>query len=570
MTADHRPDRGSRHLSGDRGQPRPAEGELPLQVVPLGGMGEIGKNMFAFRYDDEIMVVDGGLAFPDAHMLGIDLLIPRIDYLLEHASLIKGFVITHGHEDHIGALPYVLPRLPRVPLYGARLTLGLLREKFNEFGISPADLDLREVSTDERIQVGRHFAVDMFLMTHSIPDNSGMVIRTPVGRVVHTGDFKLDQNPPDGKTSHLAKISQAGDEGVLLLISDSTNGERPGLTPSEADVAAEIEKILARARGRVFVTTFASHTHRIQNIIWAAEKHGRRVVMEGRSMLKYAQVAQELGYLQLNDRLISTDELGDLPPEQVLFLCTGSQGQPMSVLSRLATGNHSRLAIKPGDTVILSSSPIPGNEEAVNAVINRLYELGAFVFYPPTYKVHASGHGSQEELKLILNLAKPRFFLPFHGEPRHQVNHKRLAETIPQPPRKTIVAKNGDVVSVTPDEFKVAGTVPAGAVYVDGLGVGDVSDEILEDRQAMATDGVIVVTAIVHPTPHVEIVSRGFVKANQELAEALREDAHGALVRATREKKRLEDVRDDVYYAVRRFVRKATGRNPVIIPLVVE
>lgn len=541
-----------------------------LEIIPLGGMGEIGKNMMVFRYDNEIMVVDGGLAFPDSTMPGIDLLIPKIDYLIENAHMIQAFIITHGHEDHIGGLPYILPRLPKVPLYGAKLTLGLLREKFAEFGISNADLDLREISTDAHIRIGKHFTIDTFLMTHSIPDNSGMVIHTPIGRVIHTGDFKLDQNPVDGKTSHLARISTAGEEGVLLLISDSTSAERPGTTPSEADVAIEIEKIVEEARGRVFVTTFASHIHRVQNIITAAEKHGRRVVMEGRSMLKYAGLAQELGYLNLKDRLISTDELTDLPDHKVLFLCTGSQGQPMSVLSRLAMGNHAKLALKSGDTVVLSSSPIPGNEEAVNLIVNRLYEMGVRTYYPPTYKVHASGHGSQEELKLILNLAKPKFFMPFHGEPRHQVNHQRLAESTPNPPKKTIIASNGDVIRVSRDEFKVHGRVTSGVVYVDGLGVGDVTEEILEDRHAMASDGVVVVTAITHPTPHVEIVSRGFVTANRELQEAMREEAHEALYRGVREKKRLEDVRDDVYYAVKRFVRKATGRNPVIIPLVIE
>ncbi len=541
-----------------------------LEIIPLGGMGEIGKNMMAFRFENEIVVVDGGLAFPDSTMPGIDLLIPKIDYLIENAHMIQAFIITHGHEDHIGGLPYILPRLPKVPLYGAKLTLGLLREKFSEFGIPNADLDMREISTDAHVKIGKHFTIDTFLMTHSIPDNSGMVIRTPVGTVIHTGDFKLDQNPVDGKTSHLAKISAAGEEGVLLLISDSTSAERPGTTPSEADVAVEIEKILEEAKGRVFVTTFASHIHRVQNIITAAEKHGRRVVMEGRSMLKYAGLAQDLGYLNLKDRLISTDELTDLPDSKVLFLCTGSQGQPMSVLSRLAMGNHAKLALKSGDTVILSSSPIPGNEEAVNAIINRLYEMGVRTFYPPTYKVHASGHGSQEELKMILNLAKPKFFMPFHGEPRHQVNHQRLAEASPTPPKRTIIASNGDVMRLSADDFKIHGRVTSGVVYVDGLGVGDVTEEILEDRHAMASDGVVVVTAITHPTPHIEIVSRGFVTANKELQEAMREEAHDALYRGVREKKRLEDVRDDVYYAVKRFVRKATGRNPVIIPLVIE
>ncbi|WP_027481066.1 ribonuclease J [Deinococcus pimensis] len=545
-------------------------GERPLEVIPLGGMGEIGKNMFAYRYENEIMVVDGGLAFPDSHMLGIDLLIPRIDYLQQNAGLIKGWIVTHGHEDHIGALPYILPRLPKVPLYAARLTLGLLREKLAEFGIREHEVDLREVDTDARVRIGRHFTVDFFRMTHSIPDNSGYVLHTPAGKVVHTGDFKLDQHPTDGKTSHLAKIAQAGADGVLLLISDSTNAERPGHTISEAEIAENIEKIVRNARGRVFLTTFASHIHRIQNVIAIAEKYGRRVILEGRSMVKYAQVAQDLGYLDLKDPLLTTDELGDLQDQQVLFICTGSQGQPMSVLSRLAFGTHARISLARGDTVILSSSPIPGNEEAVNTVINRLYEIGVDVFYPPTYKVHASGHGSQEELKMVLNLAQPRWFLPWHGEPRHQINHARLAAAMPTPPKRSLIVRNGDVVRVGPNDFRVAGTVPAGAVYVDGLGVGDISDDIIMDRMSMSTDGVLILTAVLHPTPHVELVSRGFVKSNRDLEHSIRRVALEAVEGGLREKKRIEDVRDDMYGNVRRFVRKVTGRNPVLIPVLVE
>jgi len=545
-------------------------GERPLEVIPLGGMGEIGKNMFAYRYENEIMVVDGGLAFPDAHMLGIDLLIPRIDYLQQNAGLLKGWILTHGHEDHIGALPYILPRLPKVPVYGAPLTLGLLREKLAEFGIGADDVDLREVDTDARVRIGRHFTVDFFRMTHSIPDNCGYVLHTPVGKVVHTGDFKLDQHPTDGKTSHLAKIAQAGADGVLLLISDSTNAERTGHTISEAEVAQNIDKIVANAKGRVFLTTFASHIHRIQNVIAIAEKYGRRVVMEGRSMVKYAQVAQDLGYLDFKDPLITTDDLGDLQDSQVLFICTGSQGQPMSVLSRLAFGTHSRLSLTRGDTVILSSSPIPGNEEAVNTVVNRLYEIGVDVFYPPTYRVHASGHGSQEELKMVLNLAQPKFFLPWHGEPRHQINHARLAQAMPTPPRRTVIARNGDVIRVSPNDFRVSGTVPSGAVYVDGLGVGDISDDIISDRMSMSTDGVLILTAVLHPTPHVELVSRGFVKSNRDLEQSIQRVALEAVEEGLRGKKRTEDVRDDMYGSVRRFVRKVTGRNPVLIPVLVE
>ena len=541
-----------------------------LEVIPLGGFGEIGKNMMVFRYEQEILVVDGGMAFPDSNQPGIDLIIPKIDYLLEHAEEIKAFIITHGHEDHIGALPYILPRLPKVPLYGAKLTLGLLREKFSEFGISADDLDFREITTDEHIKVSRYFNVDMFRMTHSIPDNSGMIIHTPIGTVIHTGDFKLDQNPADGKISHLEKISKAGADGVMLLISDSTSAEKMGLTPSEADVAAELEKIIVNAKGRVFVTTFASHIHRIQNIISIAEKCNRRVVMEGRSMHKYAEIAQDLGYMTLKDRLISTDEFADLQASQAVFICTGSQGQPMSVLSRLAAGNHPRLSIKHGDTVILSSSPIPGNEEAINVVINSLYQKGAKVFYPPNYKVHASGHGSQEELKLILNLAQAKWFLPFHGEPRQQINHQWLAEASPTPPKRTIIAKNGDIIHVSKDDFKVVGTAPAGAVYIDGLGVGDVNDSILEDRLSMAGDGVLVLGCVLSPHPHAEIASRGFIHANQELFDAIKEQTIAVLEKGAREKKHLEAVRDDVYYVVRRFVRKATGRNPMIIPVVVD
>jgi ribonuclease J len=547
----------------------PAGGHL--EIIPLGGMGEIGKNMFAFRFQDEILVIDGGLAFPDEHMLGVDLLIPRIDYLQQHADKIKGWVLTHGHEDHIGALPYLFSQLPKVPVYGARLTLGLVKGKLEEFGFRIGEFNFREVSPDDRIQVGRYFTVDLFRMTHSIPDNSGMVIHTPVGKVVHTGDFKLDPTPVDGKPSHLAKLAQAGAEGVLLLIADSTNAERPGFTPSEADVAKGLDAIIGKARGRVFVTTFASHIHRIQSVIKAAEHYGRKVAVEGRSMVKFARIALDLGYLSVRDRLYSLEEISDLDDSQVLVLTTGSQGQPEAVLARLASGSHQKMAIKPGDTVILSSSPIPGNEEAVNTVINRLYALGAQVFFPPTYRVHASGHGSQEELKIILNLVQPKFFLPWHGEVRQQTNFKWLAEAMGQPPEKVLIAENGDVVKLTPETFEISGKVPSGALYVDGLGVGDITDEILADRNHMAAEGVVVITALVnHREPHVEVVSKGFVKAGEKLLGEVRKIAFEAIYQGVREKKPLEVIRDDIYYPAKKFLRKATGRDPVIIPMVIE
>ncbi|CAM3456248.1 ribonuclease J [Deinococcus saxicola] len=550
---------------------QPEETKVPhLEVIPLGGMGEIGKNITAYRYEDEIMVVDAGLAFPDSHQMGIDLIIPRIDYLQQNAGMIKGWILTHGHEDHIGGLPYILPRLPKVPVYGAPLTLGLVREKLSEFGIKDHETDLREVDLNAKFKIGKHFEIEYFRMTHSIPDNAGYILTTPVGRVLHTGDFKLDEHPADGQLSDLGRIEQAGREGVLLLISDSTNAERPGRTPSEAEIAVNLEDVIANCKGRVFLTTFASQVNRIQNILNIAHRQSRRVIMEGRSMLKYAQVAQAVGHMTAPDPFLTNDEVAGMQDQQVLYICTGSQGQPMSVLSRLAFGNHAKIALRRGDSVILSSNPIPGNEEAVNLVINRLYEIGVDVYYPPAYKIHASGHGSQEELATILNLARPKFFLPWHGEPRHQINHAKLAQTLPRPPKRTLIAKNGDVIQLSADEFKVTGTVPAGAVYVDGLGVGDIGDDVLLDRVNMSQEGILIMTAVLHPTPHVEVVSRGFVRANRDLDNQIRKVALEAIEQGIRDKKRLEDVRDDMYGAVRRFVRKVTGRNPVLIPLIVD
>lgn len=541
-----------------------------LQVIPLGGMGEIGKNIFAYRYKDEIMLVDGGLAFPHAAQMGVDLIIPRIDYLLENQHLIKGWILTHGHEDHIGALPYLFPRLPRIPVYGAPLTLGLVREKLADFGFKDDDVDLREIAIGDRLQLGTAFDIEFVRMTHSIPDNFGYILKTPVGQIVHTGDFKLDEEPSDGLLSDLPRLEKAGDEGVLLLISDSTNAERPGHTLSEAAIARNLEEVIARARGRVFLTTFASNVHRIQNVLHIAHRQGRRVVMEGRSMLKYAQVAESLGYMTQPDPFLTSDEISQLQDQQVLFVCTGSQGQPMAVLGRLANGTHAKIALRRGDTVILSSNPIPGNEEAVNFIVNKLYEIGVDVVYPPHPQIHASGHASREELAKILQLTRPQYFLPWHGEPRHQINHAKLGQTMPKPPKRTLIAQNGDVISVANDEFRVMGTVTAGGVFVDGLGVGDVTDEVLHDRVNMAQEGLIIITALIHPTLHVDVISRGFVRPNRELDYQIHRIAFDALQKGLYEKKRLEDIRDDIYGAVRRFVRKATGRNPILIPLIVE
>ncbi len=549
-----------------------AADDRKLRIIPLGGMGEIGKNMFAFEYENEILLVDGGLAFPDADMLGVDILVPKIDWVIENAAKIKGWVLTHGHEDHIGGLPYMIKLLPKIPMYGAKLTLGLLRGKFEEFKLSESDVDLHEITPDDRIKISKYFTVDFFRMTHSIPDNSGLVIHTPLGRVVHSGDFKLDYNPADGKTSHLHKLAQAGEDGVLLLISDSTNAERPGYTPSERDVMRAVEDIVSRAKGRVVVTTFSSHVHRLQNFVRVAERFDRRVVMEGRSMVKNATIAQELGYLESKQPFVASDNVGDLQDDKVLFLCTGSQGQPMAALSRLASGSHRKITLKPGDTVIMSSNPIPGNEEAVGRVINQLYERNVNVYYPPTYKVHASGHASQEELKLILDLTRPRFFMPWHGEMRHQVNHLRLAQGMSHPPKKALIAHNGDVVELSRDDLKVAGQVEAGVVFIDSVGrAGDeVTEPVIRDRQMLSAEGVIVIMALASRKPSVEVITRGVAQGENGLVKEVERIALESLQRGVREKRRLNDIRDDIFYPVRRYIRKATGRNPLIVPTVLQ
>src|SRR5690625_2088000 len=542
-----------------------------LRMIPLGGMGEIGKNMFASEYDDEILLVDGGLAFPETEMLGVDIIVPKIDWVVENAHKIVGWVLTHGHEDHIGGLPYMIKLLPKIPMYGAKLTHGLLRGKFDEFKIKETDVDLRTVGTDDRVKISNYFTVDFFRMTHSIPDNSGLVIHTPMGRIVHSGDFKLDYHPADGRTSHLHKLAEAGANGVLLLISDSTNAESPGFTASERDVMNAVDQIVAQAKGRVVVSTFASNVHRLQNFIRVAEKHDRRVVLEGRSMVRNTQIAQELGYLEVKDPFVNANEIGDLQDDKVLFLCTGSQGQPMAALSRLANGTHRKISLRSGDTVILSSNPIPGNEEAVGRVINQLYERRVNVLYPPQYKVHASGHASQEALKLILDLTRPKFFLPWHGEVRHQINHARLADSMTVKPQKTIIPVNGDVLELTKDDMVVAGQVEAGVVLIDSVGksTDEVTEPVIRDRQMLSEEGVVVIVAVASRKPSVEVVLRGMA-GDRKLVEEIKKIALDNVRRGVREKRRLNDIRDDVFYPVRRYLRKATGRNPLIVPTILE
>ncbi len=566
--------RGGRRRGGGGGGRSKTSGPTDrIRIIPFGGMGEIGKNMFAFEYGGEILMVDGGLAFPDADMLGVDLLVPKVDWLIENIDRVKGWVLTHGHEDHIGGLPYILKQLPRkIPMYGAKLTLGLLRGKFDEFKLSEGDVDLHEITPDDRIKISEHFTVDFFRMTHSIPDNSGLIIHTPLGRIVHSGDFKLDYHPADGKTSHLAKIAAAGAEGVLLLLSDSTNGERPGFTPSERDVMNAVDDLVAKAPGRVIVTTFSSHVHRIQNFVRVAERHGRRVAVEGRSMVKATRIAQELGYLETRQPILSMDQVAEMKSDRLMIITTGSQGQPMAALSRLAAGTHRKVELQNDDTIIMSSNPIPGNEEAVNRVINLLYERGVKVLYPPKYKVHASGHGSQEELKLILDLARPKYFIPWHGEPRHQVNHAWLAESMPRPPKKTVIPQNGAILELSEDDLKVTGEIEGGVVYIDSMGRSsdEIQEPIIRDRQTLSSEGVVVIMGLMGKKASAEVIVRGVAGADDALKKEVTRLTLDALAKGKREKRRLSDVRDDIFYPVRRYLRKATGRTPLIVPTVIE
>ncbi|MDR9390857.1 MAG: ribonuclease J [Trueperaceae bacterium] len=565
--------RGGRRRGGGGGRSKNAGPSDAIRIIPFGGMGEIGKNMFAFEYGGDILMVDGGLAFPDADMLGVDLLVPKVDWLIENIDRVKGWVLTHGHEDHIGGLPYILKQLPRkIPMYGAKLTLGLLRGKFDEFKLTEGDVDLREITPDDRIKVSDHFTVDFFRMTHSIPDNSGLIIHTPIGRIVHSGDFKLDYHPADGKTSHLAKIAAAGAEGVLLLLSDSTNGERPGFTPSERDVMMAVDDLVGKAPGRVIVTTFSSHVHRIQNFVRVAEAHGRRVAVEGRSMVKATRIAQELGYLESKQPILSMDQVAEMKSDRLVIITTGSQGQPMAALSRLAAGTHRKVELQNDDTIIMSSNPIPGNEEAVNRVINQLYERGVKVLYPPKYKVHASGHGSQEELKLILDLARPKYFIPWHGEPRHQVNHAWLAESMPRPPKKTVIPTNGSILELSEDDLKVTGEIEGGVVYIDSMGrsTDEIQEPIIRDRQTLSSEGVVVIMGLMGKKPSAEVIVRGVAGADDAMKKEVTRLTVEALAKGKREKRRLSDVRDDIFYPVRRYLRKATGRTPLIVPTVVE
>ena len=514
--------------------------DAKLKVIPLGGMNEIGKNMTVFEYKDEIIVVDCGLAFPEDDMLGVDLVIQDITYLERNKDKVKALFITHGHEDHIGAIPYFLKKI-NVPIYGTKLTLGLIKAKLIEHHLEKST-KLKCVKPRDVIAL-KHFKVEFIRMTHSIADAAGLAIKTPVGTVVHTGDFKVDYTPIDGKPMDFARLAELGEEGVTLLMSDSTNAQRDGYTMSESIVGHEFDKIFTNCKKRIIVATFASNIHRMQQIMNAAVKCNRKVSVVGRSMINVLAVSQELGYLEVPEgTIIDIDKINNYNPEELLIITTGTQGEPMSALSRMSAGEHKKVQITPDDLVIFSSSAIPGNEKSIDKVIDELEKLGAEVIYNQLADVHVSGHACKEELKLMLSLVKPKYFMPVHGEYRFLKMHGELAVETGTPKENIFIMENGRTLEIGKHDAKITTQVPSGMILVDGLGVGDVGNIVIRDRQLLSENGVIIVvvtldrkTAKVISGP--DIVTRGFVyvRESEDLMEEIKEVAKDELDRCDKE-----------------------------------
>lgn len=542
-----------------------------LKIIPLGGMGEVGKNMTLIQYGDSILCVDGGLMFPEEDLPGIDLVIPDYSYLLENKSKFKGFVLTHGHEDHIGAMPYLLKDLP-VPVYAARLTLGLLKVKLAEHKMKA---DLREVFPRQVVNIGP-FAVEFIRITHSIPDALGMAIRTPAGTVLIISDFKMDMSPVDGQLMDFGRIAALGEEGVLLLMSDSTNVEKEGFTPSEKTVGDVFDKIFMSAKGRIFVTSFASNVHRMQQAIWSAQKVGRKVCFVGRGMVNVANIAMEMGYLKVPaDMIIEPEQVNDYPLNKILILTTGSQGEPLSALTRMSTGDHRQVQILPGDLVIFSATPIPGNERIVGRTIDNLYRLGATVIYERAAGTHVSGHASKEELKVLLNMVKPQYFVPMHGEYRMLFKHACLAQQVGIVESNIFVLENGNVLELNKSKGHLCGSVTAGRVLVDGRGVGDVGNTVLKDRKQLAQSGMVIVNILTDKKngkllQAPEIVTKGFIfeKEYEHIIDEVREKIVALCSDSV--KNDWNAAKGVIKNSVSKLLFDRTGRRPCIFVFVSE
>ncbi len=550
-----------------------------LRVIPLGGLGEIGKNMMVLELGEDMIVVDAGLMFPEEDMLGVDLVIPDVSYVANRAKKLRGIVITHGHEDHTGALPYILPQVRLAngqmpPIYCTRLTHGLISVKLQEHKLDKK-ADLRLVQAGDTIRMGK-FNVEFVRVTHSIPDSCGLAIRTPVGNIFHTGDFKLDHTPIMGEPTDLLRIAEFGREGVMLLLSDSTYSETPGYTLSEYVVGDALDQIMAHSPGRIIIATFASLISRVQQIIDASYANGRHVFITGRSMLNNARMALKQKYLEApEDILAPLEKMRGLPPEEITIITTGAQGEPTSALARMANRDHRHVDIQEGDTVVLSSSHIPGNELLINRTIDNLYRLGARVLYSRIANVHVRGHAAQEELKLMLSLVRPRHFIPVHGEYRHLVMHAGLARAMGVAEENAFVLEDGDILEIDRRGAKVVGRVPADNVYVDGLAVG-VDRVVLRDRQHLATDGVIIAIVSIDkhtgkPIGRPDVVSRGFIEA--EMSDNLMERAGDVILESLAGEEHVADRSDfntRVHDALSRFLYDETRRRPMVLPLSVE
>lgn len=547
-----------------------------VKITPLGGLLEIGKNLTVFEYGNDMVILDCGLAFPDDDMLGVDMVIPDITYLEKNAEKIRGIVLTHGHEDHIGAIPYVLKSI-NVPIYGTRLTLGILKNKLTEHGIL-GSTKLNEVNPGETFKLGA-FGIEFIRSNHSIADAVAVAFHTPAGVILHTGDFKIDSTPIDGEMIDLGRIGELGKKGILLLMSDSTNAERKGYTMSERTVGKTFDNVFENCSKRIFVATFASNIHRVQQIIDSAVKVGRKVAVSGRSMENVLAAAIELGYMHIPENtLISLDEIGRYSKEQLVIVTTGSQGEPMSALSRMAYSGHKKVNIEADDLVIISSSPIPGNEKTISNVINEILKHGAEVIYESLAEVHVSGHACQEELKIMLALAKPKYFAPVHGEYKHLSRHRELALMMGMESKNIFMLENGKSLEVSKTEAKITGTVPSGRVLVDGLGVGDVGNIVLRDRKHLAQDGLIVVVlSIDHASGTVvagpDIISRGFVyvRESEDLMEEMRQRAIDVVEHCI-ENNAVDwaTLKSHLKNEIGGFIFTKTKRKPMILPVIMD
>ena len=548
-----------------------------LKIIPLGGLHEIGKNITVFEYENEIVIVDCGLSFPEDDMLGIDLVIPDITYLEKNVDKIKGLVITHGHEDHIGSIPYLLKKI-NVPIYATKLTVGLIKNKLEEHKLIRTT-KLNEVKQGDKIKLGKNFEIEFIRSTHSIPDSVMLGITTPAGTVLHTGDFKVDFTPIDGKIMDFGRIAELGGQGILALMSDSTNSERKGSTMSESSVGEVFDKLFLHCKKRIVVATFASNVHRVQQIVNSAIKYNRKIAVCGRSMINMITTARELGYIECPENIfIDIDMIKNYTDEQLVIITTGSQGEPMSALTRMAAGDHRKVKITPNDLVIISATPIPGNEKFVSKVIDDLMQIGAEVVYSALEDIHVSGHACQEEQKLIIALAKPKYFIPIHGEYRQLISHSETAQSMGIEKDNIIMLQNGRVLEINEDGAEFTTTIQSGRVLVDGLGVGDVGNIVLRDRQHLSQDGLIVIvltmdssTGEVIAGP--DVISRGFVYVKE--SENLMDDVKSVVRREIKkcEERGIRDwstIKSTVRENLRDYIFAKTKRNPMIIPIIME